>query len=438
MKKILMLFKALIRVFILTLALIVFTSTAEASIPVYADPSTFVIVMEKNTAYWDGDSVRSPHILKENGIYKMWFTATGPGVSDHSLAYAVSTDGVNWTRQRLDYVGNEPMPYVIKQDSQYVMYYNSGNYRIGRQVSSDGINWTNSTEVLTGSGIAGTFDQTNVWGPVVLEENGQFSMWYLGFNPGVEGGSMGRVTSGDGTNWVERQLVMPRSQELCDPNIWDSGALYPGEIVKETDGSYTMYIFAPHCGTSSIGMAKSSDGINWTDRQELINNMDLGYGAGSGFWNIDYFKDTDGKEYLYFGVTSDNLHPGWGSKIGRVELKRDSDGDGINDDIDVCPNENAAGFDANNDGCLDNIQGLTQIINTLPDDVLSDDIKNSLVSKVDAALRSVDKEKDEAAINQIEAFINEVNAQKGKKISVEAADLLINFASNIIAQIQAG
>lgn len=113
----------------------------------------------------------------------------------------------------------------------------------------------------------------------------------------------------------------------------------------------------------------------------------------------------------------------------------DDDNDGVLDVNDFCPFENATGFDANLDGCIDTLIGLQQIIKTLLDEVLSDEIKNSLVSKVDNALKSIDKEQDEAAINILEAFISQITAQRGKKISEEAADMLIAYANNVIAQI---
>ncbi len=116
--------------------------------------------------------------------------------------------------------------------------------------------------------------------------------------------------------------------------------------------------------------------------------------------------------------------------------QEDVDGDGVGDVCDICPDEDATGFDANGDGCIDTVDGLTDIIETLPDDVLSDEVKNSLVSKVENALKSIDKENDEAAINVLEAFINQIEAQRGKKISEEAADILIEYAENIIAQLQ--
>ncbi len=62
-------------------------------------------------------------------------------------------------------------------------------------------------------------------------------------------------------------------------------------------------------------------------------------------------------------------------------------------------------------------------------------IENSLVSKVNNAQKSLEKGNDDAAINQLQAFINQIEAQRGKKISEETVDMLIAYANNVIAQI---
>lgn len=111
----------------------------------------------------------------------------------------------------------------------------------------------------------------------------------------------------------------------------------------------------------------------------------------------------------------------------------DLDGDGVLKDRDACPLENSTGFDADVDGCIDTLYGLANIVTTLADDVLSDKAKTSLVSKVEAAIRSSDSNKINTAVNQLNAFINEVNAQKGKKVRLEVSDLLIRYTENIIA-----
>ena len=64
--------------------------------------------------------------------------------------------------------------------------------------------------------------------------------------------------------------------------------------------------------------------------------------------------------------------------------------------------------------------------------------QNSLVSKLDAAIKSLGKGKDKTAVNQINAFINHVQAQSGKKIDAGDADDLIAAAEAIIVAIEAG
>jgi hypothetical protein len=112
----------------------------------------------------------------------------------------------------------------------------------------------------------------------------------------------------------------------------------------------------------------------------------------------------------------------------------DADGDGVPDDEDSCPSEDATGFDVDGDGCIDSVSGLTTLIETLVDEeVIDEQMQNSLLSKINNALQSADKENICAAVNQFEALINQVNAQRGKKISDDAADQVIAYAQSVIA-----
>lgn len=66
---------------------------------------------------------------------------------------------------------------------------------------------------------------------------------------------------------------------------------------------------------------------------------------------------------------------------------------------------------------------------------LEQGIENSLNSKLESALKVLDDfndNNDVAAINSLESFINAVEAQRGKKISEEDADALIEAALDII------
>ncbi len=121
---------------------------------------------------------------------------------------------------------------------------------------------------------------------------------------------------------------------------------------------------------------------------------------------------------------------------GTDPFNSDSDGDTVGDASDVCPLEDANGFDADTNGCIDTLTGMTGILDTLvTEGIIDSTLKNSLVTKVAGAEKAADKENICAAINKLGALKNEVNAQAGNKISLEAATLVINYTNNLIIQL---
>lgn len=79
------------------------------------------------------------------------------------------------------------------------------------------------------------------------------------------------------------------------------------------------------------------------------------------------------------------------------------------------------------------IEKIDQLIEYIKNLNLHKGTENSLVSKLETAKKSIEKENINAAINQLGAFINNLQAQSGKKISQQDADYLIAQAERIIA-----
>ena len=67
--------------------------------------------------------------------------------------------------------------------------------------------------------------------------------------------------------------------------------------------------------------------------------------------------------------------------------------------------------------------------------MIDEQLQTSLTSKVENSLNSSTKDNICAAVNQLEAFKNQVNAQRGNEVSDEAADLFIEYADNLIDQL---
>jgi len=121
-----------------------------------------------------------------------------------------------------------------------------------------------------------------------------------------------------------------------------------------------------------------------------------------------------------------------------VIVPLDTDGDGIADnfypELDACPLEDASGFDVDDNGCIDSYSGLTDLVGSLvTEGVISTTMQNSLLSKVANAQASADRTSVCAAINELEAFKNQVAAQTGKKISADAAMLVSVYVDSVIA-----
>ena len=114
----------------------------------------------------------------------------------------------------------------------------------------------------------------------------------------------------------------------------------------------------------------------------------------------------------------------------------DTDGDGIPDDVDACPMEDATGFDTDNNGCIDSVSGTVDLVNALiAEGVIDSILSNSILSKLQNAESSLSKENICTAVNQLEAFKSAIDAQRGKKISDEAADEVITYTDSVIANL---
>jgi hypothetical protein len=108
------------------------------------------------------------------------------------------------------------------------------------------------------------------------------------------------------------------------------------------------------------------------------------------------------------------------------------------DPNDECPFEDATGLDADENGCIDTVDGLHELIRSYVDsDDINEKLAKSLDAKVKNASKSVSKGNICAAINKLEAFKNQVEAQTGKnkKISPGSGAIIIKYTNNVIADI---
>ncbi len=139
---------------------------------------------------WDSLGIGAPSVIydKTRNIFNLWFVAKGyyNNFTRWRIGYATSSDGINWTKHPQpvlwankswegDDVGN---PTVIWEDGLYHMWYHA-DHDIGHAISTDGINWTKDNYPVLTPGPA-DFDSIRVLNPFVLKKDDIYYMWYTG------------------------------------------------------------------------------------------------------------------------------------------------------------------------------------------------------------------------------------------------------------------
>jgi hypothetical protein len=150
---------------------------------------------------------------------------------------------------------------VLKVGNTFYMYYHSDD-GIDRALSSDGYTWSkdesNSPIMSHGSG-----GWDNVVGvPMVWVEDNVWYMIYRGNGAGIQGNdAVGLATSSDGITWtrdVNNPVIQGESGE------WDNDGAEAWGVIKVGITYYLYYEAGGVTAPRRIGIATSTDLINWT------------------------------------------------------------------------------------------------------------------------------------------------------------------------------
>jgi len=163
---------------------------------------------------WEETRVESPWVIKDGSGYHMWYIGwTGIRLE---MGYASSRDGINFDK----YPGNPAFkvgspgawdssevawPTVLKENGQFRLWYAGGDGskdQIGYAVSDDGLAWTRSlANPVLRLGLANAWDDSLVSTPCVVNDSGVLRMWYGGYSGRNWG--IGYATLNDGFVWTK-------------------------------------------------------------------------------------------------------------------------------------------------------------------------------------------------------------------------------------------
>ena len=213
------------------------------------------------TNTWDQMIRERGFILKEDGIYHMWYTGyrEGPGEIMH-LGYATSPDGLIWTKYKNNPISDTSWVedvFVIKSGSVYYMFAEGRNDVAHMLSSTDRINWKDhgSLDIRQSNGeplSRGPYGTPSVW-----FERGNWYLFYERDDLGIW-----LAVSKDLKIWTNLQ---DEPVIRMGPQLYDQFAVAVDQVI-EFKGRYYAYYHASeykdwHEWSSCVAMSK--DLVHW-------------------------------------------------------------------------------------------------------------------------------------------------------------------------------
>lgn len=204
-------------------------------------------VLARVPGTWETD-VFSPMVMRDQGSYRMWYTGYDAAMDRVSIGYATSPDGRNWTRHPGNPIlrprahawdaGGPARPSIIYENGQYQMWYEGADstwahVNIGRAVSTDGITWERDPVDYPAleRGAVGEWDHEAITVPRVISIQGDLLLFYTGFPTGTEIRRIGLATFVQGGFDWERSSANP----VLTPGpsgTWDGRSVQIGSVLQ--------------------------------------------------------------------------------------------------------------------------------------------------------------------------------------------------------------
>ena len=212
---------------------------------------------------WDKNIRERGYILKEDTIYKMWYSGyKGAETDPKYLGYATSTDGINWVKSEFNPIFNKKWTediFVIKSESIYYMFAEGENDIAHLLTSFDGIHWQEKGDLIirktNGEIIPGPYGTPTVW-----IENGQ---WYLFYERNDLG--IWLATSEDQISWTN---IQDEQVIKMGPEEYDAGAVAANQVVK-FKGRYFIY----YHGSTNPNWANADANALWSSNVAISTDL---------------------------------------------------------------------------------------------------------------------------------------------------------------------
>jgi hypothetical protein len=250
--------------------------------------------------------------------------------------------------------------------------------------------------------------------------------------------------------------AFPIRTDFTTPSMYYTRGVESADF--DDDGLDDLLVGCNNC--SKVAILFSTGGFRFTEDIVLENGLNRPSGGAwtsavtPGDWNEDGILDLavgrgpEGRVAIFLGRWEDSDldgvfdHddncpdiPNTGQEDGDGDgdgdlCDQDRDGDGLPNDRDTCPDESASAGDVDVNGCMDRPGDLPGLMERLG---LSPVIEAPLTHKAASAEAAAAAGNWIAAENILNAFIHEVEAQRGKTIPDAETEFLVAFVRSAIA-----
>jgi predicted GH43/DUF377 family glycosyl hydrolase len=226
----------------------------------------------------DSDAFDSQHILdpgvvaKGDSLFLYYTGKSSHGEPNYSVGLAVSTDGMTFTKHSSNpIIEGGIAPEVVYHDETFYLFYQrqheKGHWDVFVATSANGVDFDTSKEQLafSPSQIPGSFDEYSVTTIRIFKEADHFYMTYGACTQYTDyPESIGLARSSDLLNWT-RYAYNPIF-ERGEAGTWDEGALW-FPTIRHVQGRYVMW----YEGAGS-GMGTDTDDALEASRQARDEN----------------------------------------------------------------------------------------------------------------------------------------------------------------------
>lgn len=265
---------------------------------------------------------KDPHVVHFGGRYLMYYSIPpqqGVAGSGWNIGIAESKDLIQWEKagEITPAAGAEYekkglcAPGALVRDGKVHLFYqtygNGKNDAICHAVSEDGLHFDrNPTNPI--------FRPTGDWNcgraidAEVCEFKGQYFLYYATRDPEFKIQILGVAVAPKGTDFNREDWKEPVDKSILFPEFpWEGECIEAASVVIRNEKMYMFYAGAYNNWPQQIGVAVSTDGLNWKRLSEepFLRNGKPGEWNESESGHPHLFADKDGRTYLFYQGNND-------------------------------------------------------------------------------------------------------------------------------------